>query len=100
MIQRRLQYFIWDTGENKTKQNTKADKNNLTTTALSNPLFFCFEQHPTILYHISVVHLEKLMNNQDQKMRDIIHQGLTYIILSGNHKWFSTSLYSLQILSA
>lgn len=61
-------------GENQSNTQRKI-KISLTIAALDNLLFFCFSQHPRMLCPISVVNLEKPMNNQEPK-RDNNPTGL------------------------
>lgn len=62
--------------QGKTKQsNTQIKiKISLTIAAFKDLFFFCFSQHPRMLHPISVVHLEKPMNNQEPETT--ILQGL------------------------
>lgn len=55
--------------QKKTKQSNtqRKTKISLTMAAFNNLFFFCFNQHPRMLCPISVVHLEKPMNNQEPK---------------------------------
>lgn len=58
-------YMRWG----KTKQSNTQRKRKIcqTIAAFNNLLFFCFSQHLRMLCPISVVHLEKPMNNQEPK---------------------------------
>lgn len=81
----------------KTKQSNTQRKRKISQTiaAFNNLLFFCFSQHLRMLCPISVVHLEKPMNNQEPK-RDNNPTRLVVTLCSEKQKQFSTSLYSTQ----